>query len=377
MSVKEAAERLTSSEFVRIAAHADADGVASAACLCSALSSLGIGYHFTALEEPSNVAEVNADVFCDIGAAYLDKIEDAVFIDHHPPSNVEGFDGVLAGTDAPSSSVVAHRVASRMSSGNPVAALVGALGDGAALDDEDVSDVVEEVVESGAESEEGARLVGENTVEKLAYSTRPFTHLSGDYEAAREFVDGLDEDDLPTAVVLLALTEEEARPEAVAELVGDVYLLPSGVYLHELSRYVETCAVSGKHGLALSLCLDPEAHLEEARKAWRTFESNVIENVRGASVEEGGDEYPDFARIEGSFDTGGVADVLYDWVTGDVVVVNEDGDASFHAETFDCERVAREAARSVGGEGGGHPSRAGASFDVSRDEFIEAVRSVL
>jgi hypothetical protein len=377
MSVEEAAERVASSEFVRIAAHADADGVSSAACLCSALSSLGIGYHFTALEEPSNVAEVDADVFCDLGAAYLDRIDGAVVIDHHPPSDADGFDGVLVGTDAPSSSVVAHRVASRMSSGNPVAALVGALGDGVVLDDDDVSDVVDEAVEVGAEHEEGTRLVGENPVEKLAYSTRPFTRLSGDYEKAREFVDGLDEDDFSTAIVLLALTEEEARSEAVAELVGEVYSLPSGVYLHELSRYVETCAVSGKHGLALSVCLDPEAHLEEARSVWRTFESNVIEKVRGASIEEGADDKIAFARTEGGFDTGAVADVLYDWVTGDVVVVNEDGDASFRAETFDCGRAARESARLVDGEGGGHKSRAGASFDVPRDEFIEAVRRIL
>ena len=187
----------------------------------------------------------------------------------------------------------------------------------------------------------------------------------------------MDEDDISTAVVLLALEKEASRANAVAELVGDVYLLPSRVYLHELSRYVETCAVSGKHGLALSLCLDPVSHLEEARKAWRTFESNVIENVRGASVEDGGDGEPSFARVKGDFDTGAVADVLYDWMTGDVVVVNEDGDASFRAGTFDCGRVAREAARLVDGEGGGHKSRAGASFDVQRDKFIEAVRRVL
>jgi len=377
MSVEEAAERLASSEFVRIVAHADADGVSSAACLCSTLSSLGVPYHFTALEEPSNVAEVDADVFCDLGAAYLDRIDDAVVIDHHPPSDAERFDGVLVGTDAPSSSVVANRVASRLSSGNPVAALVGALGDGTALDDEDVFDVVEEAVETGAEREDGARLVGENPVEKLAYSTCPFTRLSGDYEATREFIDGLDEDDLSTAVILLALENEVSRAEAVAELVGDIYLLPSGVYLHELSRYVETCAVSGKHGLALSLCLDPEAHIEEAREAWRAFESSVIENVRGASVEEDADSELSFAYIEGGFDTGAVADVLYDWVTGDVVVVNEDGDGSFRAESRDCGRIAREAARSVGGEGGGHPSRAGASFDVPSDEFLGAVKGAV
>lgn len=375
MSVEEAAERIASSEFVRVVAHADADGVSSAACVCSALSSLGVPYHFTAHEEPSDAAEQDADVLCDVGAQYLDRVDgETVVIDHHPPRGVEEFDGVLVGTDAPSSSVAAHRVASRLSSQNSVAALVGALGDGVALDDGGVSGIVEEVVEEGTRRREGARLVGGDPVEALAYSTHPFTRLSGDYEAAHDFVESVDDEDLPTAVVLLALTQNEARAEAVAEIAGDTYELPSGVALHTLSRYVEACAVSGKHGLALSLCLDTAPHLEEAREAWRAFESNVIEQVRNAEIKDG---KPSVALVGGSFDTGAVADAMYDWLTGDVVVVNENGDASFRSLSFDCERVARESARSVGGEGGGHPSRAGASFDVSRDDFVDAVGRAL
>lgn len=391
MSVEEAADRIASLEFVRVVAHADADGVGSAACVCSALSSLGVPYRFTALEDPSDVPDVEADVFCDVGAAYLDRMggtDDMVVIDHHPPQGAQeapdgtevtgGFDGVLVGTGAPSSSVAAYHVASRISPDDtaPVAALVGAIGDGVPLNDEDVPRVVEDAVAVGAKRKVGARLVGESRVESLAYSTSPFTRLSGDYETARGFVDDMD-DDFSTAVVLLALTQEGARAEAVEGLVGDLYELPSGVDLHTLARYVEACAVSGKHGLAFSVCLNPAAHLDEAREAWRAFESTVIEKVRGAEIEEGS---PTFALTDGTFDTGAVADVLYDWVTGDVVVVNEDGEASFRAGSFDCGRVARETARAVGGEGGGHPSRSGASFsasDVSRDDFVEAVRRTL
>ncbi|MFP4175572.1 MAG: DHHA1 domain-containing protein [Halobacteriales archaeon] len=369
MSVEEAVDRLASAEFVRVVAHADADGVASAACLCSALTRAGVGYHFTALDDPSEVASADGDVFCDLGAGYLDRIGDAVVIDHHPPRG--SFDGVLVGTDAPSSSVAAYRVASLLSSGNPVTALVGALGDG--VPPEDVPGVLDDAVAAGVERREGTRLVGSNAVEALTYSTRPFTRLSGDLEAAREFVESVDEDDLPTAVVLLALTNEAARADAVAEVVGEIYRLPSGVHLHEVSRYTEACAVSGKGGLAFSTCLSPTAHIEEARSAWRAFESSLIETVRGARVEEGD---PSFAYIDGPSDTGAVADVLADWVTGDVVVVG-DGEASLRAEGFDCERVASEAAATVDGAGGGHASRAGASFDATRERFVEAVKEAL
>lgn len=370
MSVEEAADRLASSEFVRVVAHADADGVASAACICSALTDAGVGYHFTALDDPSDVVDEGGDVFCDLGAQYLDGISDAVVIDHHPPRG-ELVDGVLLGTDEPSSTVAAHRVASRISSGDPVAALVGALGDG--IPAEDIPDIVDKAVAAGVEADEGARLVGDDAVEALTYSTRPFTRLSGDPEAAREFVKSVDEKDISTAVVLLALTNEEARAEAVSELVGDVYRLGSGVCLHELSRYVESCAVSGKHGLAFSTCLDPAPHLDEARSAWRAFESSLIETVRGARIEKGD---PSFAYIDGPSDTGAVADVLRDWVTGDVVVVG-DRKASFRAEGFDCGRVAEEAARATGGDGGGHASRAGASFDVPSEKFVQSVRDAL
>lgn len=368
--MQEAAERLASSDFLRVVGHADADGISAAACLCSALTKAGIGYQFTALEDPSDAATQNADVFCDLGAQYLDGVSDAVVIDHHPPRGE--FDGVLVGTEFPSSSIAAHRVASRLSSGDAVAALVGAIGDGVPLDE--VSEVVDEAVEGGVERDEGVRLVGEDAVEALTYSTRPFTRLSGRYDEAREFVDDVGED-LSTAVVLLALTNEAADAEEVAELVGELYRLPSAseTHLHELSRYVETCAVSGKHGLAFSACLDTDGHLDEARKAWRAFESTVVEKVRGAEVEGGN---PSFALTDGGFDTGAVADVMYDWVTGDVVVVNQDGEASFRG-SFDCERVARESARAVGGSGGGHRSRSGASFDVPRDEFVKAVKEAL
>jgi len=139
MSVQEAAERLASSDFLRVVGHADADGVSAAACLCSALTDAGVGYQFTALEDPSDVVTQNADVFCDLGAQYLDELGDPVVVDHHPPRG--NFDGVLVGTEEPSSSIAAHRVGSRLSSGDPVAALVGAIGDGVALDE--VSSVVD------------------------------------------------------------------------------------------------------------------------------------------------------------------------------------------------------------------------------------------
>jgi len=367
MPLGEAADRLDSSDFVRVVAHADADGVSSAACLCSALADRGVGYQFTTLEHPEDCADAEGDLFCDLGAQYLSDVS-GVVVDHHPPRG-ENEGAVVVGSDAPSSSVAAHALASRLSSGDPVAALVGALGDDVPF--ADVSDTVDEALSEGVQREQGARLVGDGA-ESLAYSTRPFTRLSGDTEAARAFFEDV-EDDLSTAAVLLALSREPSNPGAVAELVGDVYRLPSGVHLHELSRYVEACAVSGRGGLAFSACLEPGAHLEEASSVWRGFESTLIEDVRGVRTV---DENPCFAYHDGASDTGAVADALHDWVTGDVVAVGE-GEASFRARGFDCGRVAAEAAERTGGEGGGHGSRAGASFEASRDGFVEAVEEVL
>jgi len=74
-----------------------------------------------------------------------------------------------------------------------------------------------------------------------------------------------------------------------------------------------------------------------------------------------------------------VADVLYDWFTGDVVVVSTEGDASLRSSSssFDCGRVAHEAAKATGGEGGGHPGRGGANFEAPAEVFAREVRRAL
>lgn len=376
-------ERLSSAEFVSVVGHADADGVSASACICMALSVLDIPYRFTALEEPSDAPgavtdrDDTTDVFCDLGTQYLSSLPDeTVVIDHHTP---QGEEVSVLGTGELSSSIPAYRVARYAGvrgAPAPFSALVGAIGDGASL--EELADIVKDAVEVGARETEGAHIAGNSPVEALAYATRPFTRLSGDYEAARDFIEehGIEGfgPDFSTAVVLLALTNESARPDAVEALVGDEVVL-DGVRLHSLSRYVEACAKTGKHGLALSLCVEPRSdQRDEARKAWREFESDVIERTHNARIEEG---EPPVARVEG--DPSPVADVLYDWVTGDVVVMSSDGKASLRSSpsSFDCGRVAREAAKATDGEGGGHPERGGAKFDAPAEVFAREVRRAL
>jgi len=376
-------ERLSSAEFVNVVGHADADGVSSSACVCMALSILDVPYRFTAVEEPGDAPEEvvggddTNDVLCDLGAQYLSSLpEDTVVIDHHTP---RGEGPPVLGTGELSSSLPAYRVAREVGVRGvaaPFSALVGVVGDGGSLGDEEVVDVADDATEAGAQEKEGALVPGEEPVESLAYATRPFTRLSGDYEGARDFVEnhGIEGfgSDFSTALVLLALTNPSARPDAVERLVGDE-LDFEGARLHSLSRYVEACAKTGKHGLALTLCVEPRSdRREEARTAWHEFESDVIRRVREARIEEG---EPDVARVEG--ETSPVADVLYDWMTGDVVVVNAEGEASLRSSSFDCGRVAGEAAEATDGEGGGHENRGGATFDAPAEVFVREVRRAL
>ncbi|MDY6780686.1 MAG: DHHA1 domain-containing protein [Halobacteria archaeon] len=414
--VTEAARLIEDADYVHVVSHNDADGIATASVLCSCVHRMGGSYHFRALDDPNHVTEVEREsaddydlvVFCDLGAAYTGSFgADTVVVDHHPTpsSDRDRYDGVLVtprhlGEEA-SSSVAAVSVAERLDISDTnvvVNGLLGAEGDGV-MDGQGsdlVDDVVRKSVEEGHVTEsQGVRIVGEKPSESLAYSTHPYTEYTGDIEGARRFVTdlGMEVDDrlgsvgeeelrrFSTAVVLLAAKNDGSDAEAVERLIGDVYSFdsyPRVPNLHTLSRYVEACGKT-KPGLALSVCLSPVStdRYDEVRGIYRRFQSRLIDSVREAEVSRGTPAVVELADGN-NFDTGSVADVYADWIVGTpVLVVNNEGESSLRSsegDGHDAGAVLSDAASRVGGRGGGHPTRAGATVPVERTrEFVESV----
>ncbi|MDY6764377.1 MAG: DHHA1 domain-containing protein [Halobacteria archaeon] len=393
-----AARFISESDFVRVVAHHDADGISTAGIVCRMVLASEGRYHSRIIEDPSEVSEHASEdtptIFCDLGAAYLDQLPgNTVVIDHHPQRGEAEYEGTLVTPryidQEASSSCAAYVVARSLGVKLADIALVGAIGDDILYDDL-VREVIERGVEDGViEVGEGIRLVGDNPAEALAYSTDPYTEYSGDFKGARNFLNDrglggsigeMDENQLSrfsTSVVLLATKNENASVETIESLVGEKYTLTQAPVrdAHTLSSYIEACGKMDKGGLGLSLCVG-EGDTEEVKRVYRSFQSNLIETIENVDVNEGD---PTVVRVETDFDTGPVADVFHRWITGergDVIVINTDGHASMRSRTTDAGECMRESASRVGGTGGGHPSRGGANVPKQKiSEFTRIVRS--
>lgn len=378
-AVDRAADALNSFDYVRVVVHNDADGIASGALVCLAAIASGTKYHFRAIDDPLDAPDQGWDgltVYCDVGASTLDRLEgDNIVIDHHPAGNSP--DNILI-NDVPCSSCGAYMVAERFGVERPELALVGAVGDGA------IGEVPEPVLDrcrDASKTVEGSLICGEDPVDALAYSTNPFTELSGNKELAQSFVDDLgisqplnrldsgDSRRYASAVLFLAAKNQDVDVDALEGLVGTRYVL-DGTDVHSMARYVEATGYAGKPGLALTACL--EWKTDDVSREYRYFQSDLIEYLRNT---EAGDRV---VRIQG-FPTGVVADVYSDWMIGrPVLVVDDAGYASLRADSVDCGRVMRECAEEIGGGGGGHSGRAGARVPVdSVDDFVECIRGVI
>ncbi len=374
LDVEAVADELSSRDHVKVAGQADADGVTSSALLCMALESNDVSYTFTAVDEPDRCLSVDADVFCDVGASYLDRLDGSVVLDHHEGTG-EGSTGVSAvDSTAGSTSEIAYEVAQELDVDRPDVAAVGAAGDSS------IPDWLAEaaVDQSLARISSELKLYLDEPAEALAHSIEPYTRLSGEYAAAREFVDSVDgepasdDDRLATAVTLLAA--EEGRVDAVEELTGALELRRyGGRSASTVAATVEACARTGKTGLAFAVLYSGE--FDRAERVRRAYESGVASAVENSEMEHRGG----FVLVRTSCQhTSAVADVYSRWIddgVDDVVVVDEEGgSASIRSEDVDCASVAEEAAEAVDGEGGGHRDRAGASFAADgTDEFVESL----
>ncbi len=375
--VEDAADYLLSKDHHRVVSHADADGASSAALICLALEANDVAFTYSPLMNPEDVVDADADVYCDVGASYVEELEDCLVVDHHEGGDAG--DTVVSVVDASASSAAekAYEVACALDVDRPDVAVIGGCGDdGASMD------TIERGRELGLVSETGGlRFDTGDPSEALAHSIEPYTRLSGDFAAAQEFVEelgvdgvgGVDEDGrLETAVTLLA--SEEGAAEAVEELTGAFELeMYGGRPAKEVAAAVEACGRTGKGGLGFSILLG--AGFEDAFHVKQAFESGVVSAVENAEE----DDRDGFLVVRTMCrHTSAVADVYTRWIDGGVeelVVVDvENGRASLRSKVVDCASLAEEAAEKVDGDGGGHRGRAGATFPSgSVSDFVDAV----
>ncbi|MFB6108132.1 MAG: DHHA1 domain-containing protein [Haloplanus sp.] len=357
-----------------------------------------------------------------------------VVADHHQPAEAEteyhlnpllvGLDGASELSGAGASYVLARALGGESNRDLAALAVVGAVGDMQGGVD-GLTGANEAVVAEG----EAVGVVASGTdLAVYGRQTRPLPKLleyasdvripgvTGDEAGAISFLSDLDVDlraegdwkrwvDLTAterrtvASALLKRAVASGVPASrVDDLVGTTYTLPSeteGTELRDVSEFSTLLNATARYERAdvgLAVCLgDRDEALDRARTLLRNHRKNLSEGLQwvkteGVTVEDHVQWFDAGAKIRETI-VGIVAGMALgaDGVRRDLpivafaaaegeVKVSARGSHSLVRQGLDLSAVMREAARSVGGEGGGHDVAAGATIPAdAREAFVERV----
>jgi len=465
------AARLCDAESVLLASHIDADGLTSAAIGSTALERAGIPHDvvFKKQLDDTEIASIAARpqrtvLFTDFGSGQLDTIAeheaagefDPVIADHHQPADATtdfhtnpllvGLDGASELSGAGTTYALARALAAvsdrtarpevGVTDNRDLAALavVGAVGDMQATDEDGLvganRGIVEEGIEAGAlEERTDLALYGKQTrplPKLLEYASEVrIPGVSNDPQGAVSFLQGLDIDaraggnwrrwvdlaDEERQTVVSALMQRALRrgvPAAKAEqLVGTTYVLTDedeGTELRDASEFSTLLNATARYERAdvgLAVCLGNRAGaLDRAQRLLANHRRNLSEGLD--TVKQQGVEQADHIQW---FDAGTeIRETIVGIVAGMALGVDgvdpdrpilafarkqEGGD---EAETkvsargtgrlvgqgLDLSVVVGEAARTVGGDGGGHDIAAGATIPTGEEQtFVETADTLV
>ncbi|MBN2734111.1 MAG: DHH family phosphoesterase [Methanomicrobiaceae archaeon] len=388
MSIESAADhiadKLSESDHLRVYGHHDADGIASATIMCHALNRIGKKFHLTIKDRISNedIKKDEVTLLCDFGASLEDLPEDVMVVDHHIPC----FNGEyhanprLCGIDGEkelSASGVAYIVANHMGDNRDLSglALLGIIGDRQAIAGKNQEIINEGIANQFIVPERGIPLAGRNLEEKLFTAINPYLRgISGEKEAVQEILKrSLKEQEYSYETLLSEIILKiapETNDKVMQSLWGDRYELERGVITdaHSMAAVVESCGLSKRGGLGVTLCLRTSQSVEEA---WdiaikhRLKVISAIQNVKSI------DESISLFEVSDPTTASSVADSLaYDNLNEKPVFVMVKSGEKYSVSArcpsgaeYNLSEIMKNIAEEAGGTGGGHISRAGATFE--------------
>ncbi len=403
-------------ESIRVISHNDADGITSAALICTALRRAGIPFQATLLNRLDDSVLAGLDrpvVFCDMGSGKPETIsrvkEDCFVLDHHRPvgsidcmhlnPHLFGIDGAFelsaAGTVY---SVVRH-----MGDNSDLAglALVGAMGDRQAMIGANRS-ILDEAVSSGAvEVRPGLKMAEDGPVEEVfAGCIEPLLEYVGDRYAAAKFlrelkisghVESLEKDDLArlsTAITLKLLMQGSFAADSI---VGEVIRLRHEVVENslEMVQLLNACGNRDLPGLGLQICLRDESALPEARKMAAEYKDHILREIALLREKSRAMKNIRYLKME-SGEAGAIVSGLgirYLYTDLPLITLNHKeemvkisarGNRPLISQGLDLSVAMRRAAGAVGGVGGGHTIASGGSIPPgSEDRFLTILDEIV
>jgi RecJ-like exonuclease len=415
---------------VRIVTHHDADGTTAAAILARALLRRGKAFHVsqtTVFDETvfRRMKEEDDELvlMSDMGSGQLDLLErlevPVVVLDHHKPlrdsdkvvhvnPHLVGIDGVRGACGATTSwlFVLLMDDANWDLAG---VAMAGAIADRqhvAGYEGLNATLFREAIQRNLLTPEKALAFPDRPLAEAIAGQPSPYlVALTGRPEDVAALLGDLNLD--PTARLrdlsseerrMLAsylatrLAKQGARPDAIRTLVEEKHWSErDGLYVNEMSAYVNACARLGRQGVGLGLCLGDRDALVEAEGLRRQHTEELLAALR--RLEEEGPHalahIQFFYADEGSL-TGEIASIAMQFfldqrkatvglaVTDGTTRVSSRGTKELVEAGVDLAAAMRDAAETVGGVGGGHNVAAGATVPKGKEEpFLARVDEIV
>lgn len=434
---KKAAAMLTSfpsSTRIRVVSHYDADGIAAAGVLCTALYRAGYDFHATLMRNPFTKgfdrlkAEGNeVTVFADMGSGQLETIEQlgtkAIVLDHHQyltektseniiqiNSNIYGIDGNYEASGA----TLSFGFATALDQANEdlaTLALAGATGDKQYIGGIRGfnKEILDHALEKGFLTEyTGMKLYGNSLAEALFFSIDPYyPGISGNKDAVEAALKKLKIDPSATletlekesmmrlqSYLLFILIKAGCQHNILDIAIRKRYTAASrGWELERFADLLDACGKNGHRSLGLSLCLGDASAWTQATTFEQEYRQKILDSL--STLEQGGileTEAMRYFYSESSSLGGVIAGIAINYLldekkplfslarkeTDDEVHVSCRGNQKLVEHGLDLGSVMRTAAEKIGGYGGGHKIAAGATIAFDKEkEFLEHVDKLL
>lgn len=421
------------SSRIRVVSHYDADGIAAAGVLCTAVYRAGYEFHASLMRNPFTKGfdqlkneHNNLILFSDMGSGQMEIIEalgcKAIILDHHQylttqtsknimqiNANLYGFDGNYDASGATLSYLFAIALDPANEDLAPLA-LAGATGDKQFIGGVRGLNktILENAVQKGFLTEQTSiKLYGETIADALFYSIDPYyPGLSGKREKIDSILEQLNIENTASiqeipqqkmmqihSYLLFLLIKAGCQQNILDMTIRKRYIASQGWELERFADLLDACGKNGYRSLGLSLCLGDGNTWKDAILVEKDYKQKILDGLQ--LLEHGGIQETDGMRYfysDNSSLGGVIAGIAMNYVldekkplfsltqkeTDDEVHISCRGNQRLVEQGLDLGAAMKTVAGELGGYGGGHKIAAGATIAFEKEkEFLEKVNSML
>ena len=417
---------------IRVISHYDADGISSAAIICTALHRAGYDFHATLMRNPfdKGLARISKEendliIYSDMGSGQIDTIEKidskAIIIDHHQYLKKKTSENVLQinanfyginGNYEACGATLSYNVAKALDPKNSdlvYLAIAGATGDKQFINGFRGynKDIIDEGINNGFLKEKiGLKLYGKSLFDALFYSIDPFySGISGDEKGIQELckklkidgetkVENLDDNKIKKlqSYLMLNLLKRGCEKNILDTIIRPRYW--SDVINSESERFadlLDSCGKGGQRGLGLEICMGDKQSFEKAVELEKEYKQKILNELirleKEGFKEKKGFRYfysedSSLGGVIGGIATNFILDkekpLLSIVKKDDEIHVSCRGNQHLVSKGLDLGLAMNGAAKKLNGHGGGHKIAAGATVDSeNEEEFLEIVNNII